>query len=267
MNRSKPGQFYGTTHETIILEGITLTDTEYSQDKVDWHYHENDYFTFILQGGMREGNKKELYECVAGDLLYHNWQDAHYNKPSGRFTRGFHVELEADWFSTFGISKALTQGSIQIADPRIRMGMYNIFKEAKLSGQAAQPGVDALLLEIFSTLGKIGENAADRKPAWVPIIKEALHETSRDWTLTALATLANIHPVHLSREFPKHFHTSLGNYLRTLKVQRALALLTDRARTLTDIALECGFADQSHFIRAFKAFHQITPLDYRKLLR
>ena len=81
------GQFYGHTNELLQLEGLTLTDTEYTHDYVDWHYHENAYFTFILDGLVLEGNKKETYHCSTGSLLFHNWQESHYiSKPPG-FTR------------------------------------------------------------------------------------------------------------------------------------------------------------------------------------
>ncbi|WP_160136363.1 helix-turn-helix domain-containing protein [Chryseobacterium sp. c4a] len=36
---------------------------------------------------------------------------------------------------------------------------------------------------------------------------------------------------------------------------------------MTDIALECGFADQSHFTLYFKENIGITPLKFRKLLK
>ena len=58
MKHLKTGQFYGITNETIHLAGVTLTDTEYTHEKVDWHYHENAYFTFLLEGAVLEGNKR-----------------------------------------------------------------------------------------------------------------------------------------------------------------------------------------------------------------
>ena len=48
MKHLQTGQFHGQTNRTIALEGITLTDTEYTLDKVDWHYHENAYFTYLM---------------------------------------------------------------------------------------------------------------------------------------------------------------------------------------------------------------------------
>src|SRR3954469_11030740 len=120
MKESRKGEFYGQTNTTINLDGITLTDTVYTHDKVDWHYHENAYFTFILQGNVIEGNKNEIYNCSAGSLLFHNWQEPHYNiKPEG-FTRGFHIELEKSWFTDLDFSTTGLQGSINIADPDVK---------------------------------------------------------------------------------------------------------------------------------------------------
>lgn len=266
MKFSKTGQFYGLTNETIHLDGITLTDTEYSQDKVPWHFHENSYFTFILEGGMVEGNKKDTYECCAGDLLFHNWQDAHYNIASGQFTRGIHVEVSGRWFEGFDRLNDVTEGSIRITDPCIKMLMYNIVREMKMAGDAGQLSIDTLLLEIFGRLSATKRSAQERNPPWVHRIREMLHEPKEHWTLTGLATSLDVHPVHLSRDFSKYFGTTLGDYIRAIRVQRALTLLPNQELSLTDISFECGFADQSHFIRSFKSYYQVTPLHYRKFL-
>lgn len=273
MERSERGFFYGDTSEILRMDGVTLTDTAYTHPRVDWHFHKDDYFTFLLEGGVVEVNKKEAYELVAGDLLFHNWQDAHYNKDAqydvatGRPTRGFHVELQDGWYERLGIAADLTEGSIRLYNPLVKNLMYNIVKEAKLAGTAGQLGVDALLVQILAMVGKIREERDGGRPAWVRRVREMLRDSAEAWTLTGMAAELNIHPVHLSREFSKHFHTNLGDYLRMVKVQRSMALLADRGRSLTDIALECGFADQSHYIRAFKAYQQITPLEYRRLMR
>jgi len=102
MNYLKTGVFYGNTINTLALEGITITDTEYTHSRVDWHYHENTYFTFLLEGKLIEINKKETYLCSPGTLLYHNCQEPHYNiKPEG-YSKGFHVEINNSWLSGTG---------------------------------------------------------------------------------------------------------------------------------------------------------------------
>lgn len=267
MKTLKTGQFYGQTNEIIRLNGVTLTDTAYTHDKVDWHYHENAYFTFILEGRLLEGNKKEIYHCSAGSLLFHNWQEAHYNiKPTG-FTRGFHIELEHTWFNSLDINLNSVQGSINIVNPELKILLYKIFKETKVDDTTNYLAIQALLLETITRMISGLEVAHRKAPSWVFKIRDILHDTSSEnWTLEALAQLLEIHPVHLSRDFTKHFHCTLGNYIRSIKIQRSLSLLPNKNLSLTDIALACGFADQSHFIRCFKAINNIKPSHFRNIL-
>jgi AraC family transcriptional regulator len=266
MKCSKPGQFYGKTNETLSLNGIILNDSDYIYDYVDWHYHENAYFTFLLHGSSLDGNKKHTHECSAGSLLFQNWQDPHYNLGSKLYTRGFHVELMPSWFTSYHIPLNLVEGSIRIMDPSIKVLMYNVFKESKLYTGKSQLAIDTLLVQLLSSITPESRSYGSRVPAWVQLVKDALHATPDSWKLIDLAELANVHPVHLSRQFPKYFKATIGNYTRTIKVQKALSLLPDKNLSLTEIAVECGFADQSHFIRCFKSYHQLTPFDYRKLL-
>lgn len=256
------GEIFGQTNQFLQQNGLTLTDTEYTLPEVDWHYHENAYFTFILQGQVIEGNKKEVYHCGPGDLLFHHWQDAHYNiKPPG-FTRGFHIEINTDWFTQYDLPSNLIEGSVRLKDPRLKLQMYRIFRESKeLDCSAA---IDALLIELFS--GTIIKT--DNLPSWAGKLRELLHDDreSHLYTLKELAAAVEIHPVHLSRAFPVYFNTRLSDYQRQLKLQKALSLFGNKNLTLSAIAATCGFADQSHFIRQFKQVQKITPLAYRKML-
>ena len=129
MKCSKPGEFYGKSNETLVLDGIILNDSDYIYDTVDWHYHENAYFTFLLEGSSLDGNKKQIHECSTGSLLFQNWQDPHYNIGSKQYTRGFHVEILPSWFAFHHIPVNLVQGSIIIMDPSLKILMYNFFKE------------------------------------------------------------------------------------------------------------------------------------------
>jgi AraC-like DNA-binding protein len=261
------GKFFGQTNETTSLNGVTLTDTEYTHEKVDWHYHENAYFTLILEGKVIEGNKKEIYHCPPGTLLFHNWQEAHYNvKPNG-FTRGFHIEIEPAWFKTHEVDLDLSQGSINLSHPKIKIQAYTIFKESKINDDTSHLAIHSLLIDVLSRIDTKQEKRHHKIPDWVFILREILNDSlSENRTLTSLAKTAGIHPMHLSRDFSKYFHCNLGDYIRSIKIQRALSLLLNRNLSLTDIAYECGFSDQSHFIRCFKAINHLKPSQLRRIL-
>jgi len=263
------GNFFGETNRTLRLSGLTLTDTEYTHDKVDWHYHENAYFTFILQGGMIEGNKKEVYECSPGSLLFHHWQDPHYNIKSPRFTRGFHIELSPPWLEDLSLNSRQIEGSRQLPHPRTTLLFYRIFRETFLAGDPSMElSVQQLLTGVFADLLDEGATVQRSRPRWVSKIRDLLHaEYQEPWTLAGLAGQLGIHPVHLSRDFSKYFHCSLGTYIRKLRIEQSLALFADEDLTLTDIAYACGFSDQSHFVRCFRADQGISPSAYRRLLR
>ncbi len=142
MNCSKPGQFYGKVNETLFLNGVILNDSEYVQDFVDWRYHENAYFTFLLAGGSIDGNRKTTHEISAGSLLFQNWQDPHYNAKSNVYTRGFHVEVDPSWFTGFDIPVNLVEGSIRITDPAVIKLMYNVLRKQNYTmAKASQPSM------------------------------------------------------------------------------------------------------------------------------
>jgi AraC-like DNA-binding protein len=260
------GQFYGQTNSTTKICGITLTDTEYTHEKVDWHYHENAYFTLILEGRMIEGNKKEVYQCPQGTLLFHNWHDAHYNiKPEG-FTRGFHIEIDQGWCKAQETNLNVLKGSSELNHPKIKVEAYNIFKESKINDGNSPLAIQVLLINLLSQISGTDEKKYLGTPGWVTKIRDILNDMpTEEWTLTALAKALEIHPVHLSRGFSKYFGANLGDYIRFIKIQRALSMLANKSQSLTDITYACGFADQSHFIRCFKAVNHLNPAQFRKI--
>jgi AraC family transcriptional regulator len=268
MDISKKGKFYGITNTVIQLEGVGLTDTVYTQPAVGWHYHENPYFTFILQGNLTEGNKKEIYNCGPGSLLFHNWHEPHYNiKPDG-FARGFHIEIEPQWLTLLNVDISSLKGSLNITHPDIKLLAYSIFRESKVNDNIAGLVLNTLLAEVFSKLGSYNESAVAGRPQWVTKIKEILHDRFADTlTLNYLAETASVHPTHLSRNFKKYFHCTIGEYLRKIRIEKALAMMSQPNIQLTDIALQCGFYDQSHFIRCFREAIALNPLAYKKVLQ
>lgn len=267
MKQSPKGHFYGKTNKTVHLDGLTLTDTVYTHQKVDWHFHENSYFTFLLHGGLVEGNKKEIYECTAGSLLFHNWQEPHYNIKPDIFTKGFHIELEHKWTDRFSFDLCILQGSVQISDPELKLLLYKIFKETRINDSLSMLSIETSLLQVLTNMQQGQESLLKYRPPWVKRINEILHDRCAErLSLTELASHLDIHPVHLSRDFSKYFHCNLGDYTRKLRIEKSLSLLSNKTNSLTGIGFECGFSDQSHFIRCFKQMIGVNPLEYRRIL-
>jgi len=258
MNKLKTGEFYGAHYKKSAFDNLIITDTEYTHSKVDWHYHENPYFTYLLQGKLFESNKKESYYLERGNLLFHNWQDAHYNIKPPEYTRGFHIELNQEWFLNFDIQLKDFEGSINLKNPMIKNLMSQIFIETKINDQYSNLSIESSLINIFNTI----ENSLEKQskvPVWTNKLQELLFEENIDYSLNNLSSILGLHPVHLSREFRKYFGTNLGNYIRLIKINKAFKLIVSTKLSMTEICYECGFYDQSHFITNFKRIYNITP--------
>jgi AraC family transcriptional regulator len=82
--------------------------------------------------------------------------------------------------------------------------------------------------------------------------------------LEELARVAGFSPFHFHRVFGALMGEPLGQFVKRLRLDRALQLMA-HARTrgerprLTEIALACGFASSSDFTRAFKQRHGVPP--------
>ncbi|WP_255373701.1 AraC family transcriptional regulator [[Flexibacter] sp. ATCC 35103] len=74
-----------------------------------------------------------------------------------------------------------------------------------------------------------------------------------------------LNPSYLSREFSKYFEDlNFGEYVRKLRIEKAINLIQNSNYTLTEIAYMTGFSDQSHFTRIFKLHTGKNPSSYRK---
>lgn len=266
MNSLPAGQFYGQTKQKLAFNGLTITDTEYSYVFIDWHYHEHSHFELTMRGETCAGNRRDTFYCSADTLLFHNCKEPHYNvKPVGT-TRGFQLEIAPEWSQQFALNLQTLPDSTKVLHPGIKLLFYNIYKESKLADDVSVLSIDALLLNMLTTMQGTTMRGEHRQPAWVKSIDELLRENFlQPPSLQTIATELNLHWAHLSREFPRYFHCNFGTYIRQIRIEKSLALLRNNQRSLTEIALQCGFADQSHFIRCFREFLGVTPKAFRKL--
>lgn len=85
----------------------------------------------------------------------------------------------------------------------------------------------------------------------------------QDLTLDGLAGVAGLSRYHFLRAFRREVGVTPHAYLTGRRIAAAKAFLAGDA-PLSEVALSCGFYDQSHFSRAFKGCTGVTPGQYRR---
>lgn len=88
------------------------------------------------------------------------------------------------------------------------------------------------------------------------LMRERLDE---DLNLDTLAASVGLTPWHFARTFRAATGETPLARLRRVRVERATELIRARAAPLAEVALACGFADQTHMTRAFRTVLGTTP--------
>jgi AraC-like DNA-binding protein len=71
----------------------------------------------------------------------------------------------------------------------------------------------------------------------------------------------------LARAYRRHYHRSVGEELRRLRVDAVRAKIASGDFSLAAAAAESGFADQSHMSRVFRRLAGMSPGEFRELSR
>ncbi|WP_028526012.1 chromate resistance protein ChrB domain-containing protein [Runella limosa] len=131
-----------------------------------------------------------------------------------------------------------------------------------------QSPFEDLLVTIFREVLTSATSPHKKTPSWAKELREILQDqidTNLSLNLKEISKELDLNPSYLSREFSKYFdNLSYGEYIRKLRIEKAVELLENSNRTLTEIAYLTGFSDQSHFTRIFKKLKGQNPSEFRK---
>lgn len=120
--------------------------------------------------------------------------------------------------------------------------------------------LEQLLLEAIES----GENREQSRPRWLDRVIERIRDTRDSPALAEIATIANVHPGHLTRAFRAHVGSTIGEYIRKVRVLESATRLERDDDDIATIALDAGFFDQSHFTRVFRRIVGVTPGEWRR---
>ncbi len=86
---------------------------------------------------------------------------------------------------------------------------------------------------------------------------------ARPLDVPALARVAHVSPAHFSRQFRSTFGETPHRYLQRRRVERAMEMLRETDRAVTEICFDVGFNSLGTFSRTFRAIVGEPPTVYR----
>ncbi|PXY45088.1 helix-turn-helix transcriptional regulator [Flavobacterium hydrophilum] len=258
-------KYLGNT-KTIFstTQGIAVVETEY-QNKVyeGWHSHNNAHITLFLKGGTTE-KRKNFNETVGpGSLLFYHSDEMHLNQDTLFPSRNINIEIEENLLKELQITEDIIEKSVENST-FTKFLILKIFKETLTADTFSSDNIKMLFSQLLQTHQHL--NQYEKSPYWVKSLNELLNDCwNENPNLKDLAQVLQLNPITISKHFPRYFGCTLGEYMRRIKINRSLSLIQSNQSNLTEISLECGFADQSHFIRTFKNQTGFLPKQFQKL--
>jgi AraC-like DNA-binding protein len=257
-------QYFGVQRRELFHKGISLSEYDYFEPGTPWHYHQNPYFMYVMKGNMIDINKSGSTLLPPGSLMFLNWEETHRSEKHSNKGRGFHLQLERKWLCAQGINASLWEGSQALHHPDFHLQLSKIHYEFRQADGFSIISIELLVLELCGMLTNRFASPLKFPPPWIDRLKTILHAGGENLSLAKLSAELGVHPVHISRTVPAFLDTTLGEYLRKLRVSKALPLLLNQKQSLAQVAFASGFSDQSHFTRVFKSYFGQTPAKFRQ---
>ncbi|MGE0567696.1 MAG: helix-turn-helix domain-containing protein [Bacteroidia bacterium] len=260
--RMPEGQNYGQLKKKMELDFAWLSLTSYgAQDQYGKHYHENPYISLLATGPYIEKNNKSTELLNNGEIVFRPANYDHSNGFTGSPGLCFNVEFKNTWKHYLDFNLSLP-AKWQIYKCGTFPVIYKTLNSFICGNHQDTP--EHLINWLFE-INKL--DFPDTNLAWIKNIKQILeNELSIHHTIYSLSERVFVHPVYLAACFKKKTGITIGDYQTSTRLKKADYLLFNTKKSITQIALECGFYDSAHFIRNYKSLYKVSPAKFRRIL-
>jgi AraC-like DNA-binding protein len=135
---------------------------------------------------------------------------------------------------------------------------------------AFQNDVPKDLLEIYcyESFSSYFSGKNKGKQEWIDQVKDSINDNPvSNLSLHKLSSEFQLHPNYIIRKFKEVTGYKLSEYLMKIRLENSIQALINNRGKLTEIALNNGFYDQSHFIKNFRKYLNVTPTKFRNSVK
>lgn len=248
------------------LQTMHLSVSEYSYPgryRIARHAHDLPFISLLLQGRYRERVGAAVSEIHGRTAVVHPAGESHQNEFDAQGATIVSVDVPPDWLEAAAVhDRSVNSG------PDVSAAVLRVAREMERGGEGAQWFVEAAILHLVGSIERAverGQRKRKHAPGWVERVAGYLQDNyAKKTPLAELAGIAGVHPVYMARHFQKTYACTIGDYVRAVRVDRALGDLLHSDRPVADIAAEHGFSDQSHLSRLVRSHTGRTPGEWRK---
>jgi AraC family transcriptional regulator len=232
------------------------------------HSHINSYIIITLDGQYCSTFGTRTEEFKRWSVSLHQEGVSHTSRYAATGARVLYIELPPKHLGRFlglpasHLNTVIAQGGLTEWTAR------QLYQEFIEPDDLSDVVLDGLVFQLFALLCRRRRELPQSLPTWLGRADELIRTRfTESLGLEAIAQAVHVHPTHLAREYRRHYHCTIGEQVRRLRIEYACEQLSATTRPLADIALIAGFSDQSHFTVNFKQQIGTSPSQYRRSIQ
>jgi AraC-like DNA-binding protein len=241
------------------------------------HTHPGWSFIVTFDSYCRTRVGEKIYDSIPSTVFVMSPSVPHQELPSDTVSRYIAVMIDTDFFQKqLSIYNKSVEAIPSIMTCSSTQRLIDELKEFMTEYEEAAPGYEHLLeagaLKITHLL--IRQILDIKHPQGIIMhrmsVNKALEYLNEHYgekiSVNDLATAANCSISHFSRIFKEETGFSPSDYIMQVRLDYAKRMLRADEKTVTQIALDCGFNSSSYFSQCFTRTYQISPSDFKKSL-
>lgn len=263
------GSYFGRNVRSREVAGLILTEKVHPMgERTPPHAHAQPYLCLVIEGTWEEQFDGGARRCAPRTVIYHPPGEVHWDHFKTGQGRVFAIELDEGWRDRTGAAAPVLEEPRVFEAGAVHSAAFRIYDESRRRDDASGLVIEGLMLELLGVLARTRTGLSlGSAPAWLRRVEEIINDEFRTPPpLHRIAATVGVHPVHLARAFRTRHGCGVAEYVARLRVEHACVAMANRGRSLSDIAMEVGFFDQSHFTKAFRRITGATPARYRASL-
>ena len=252
----------GTIRRRHAFSGFALLETVHrAGESLPSHTHSDAYMIVNVRGAYVEACRGREEFCSPESVRFLPADEKHTNRFHER-TLCLNAELSSELAERY--ARSAVTCIAQLRSPFACQIGRKLYAELRYQDNVTELAVLSVLIDLFSLVVQRRRIAETWPGPWLLRVRDYIEEhCTSALRLDQLATIAGRHPAHLSVEFRRFFGKTISQFIRERRVLRAAGLFHSVSGNVSEVAMMCGFYDQSHFIHAFREMMGCTPTQYR----
>lgn len=215
--------------------------------------------------------KKGMITAISPDI-------SHYEIFNGKFIRYIAIFINKEFFEEqlreYPMAKNIFYNGDYISFPQ---GFLDTVKEFMIEADNHLPGSDTVIYSINLKICHLLIRSTFRlthkqdrityRMEIDKIIEYMYSNMDKKITIGDLAKIANMSPSYCARIFKKETGKSIMNYLNNIRLDYVKRLLLKGEKSITEIALECGFNSSAYLSSSFYKKYKLSPSEYQNLMK